>query len=224
MRTTILHIDASAQSLERSHTRKLGGLFIERWLELEPQARVIRRDVGETPVPPVDQTWIVAAFTKPEERTPAMIDRLALSDRLIDEVIAADLIVMGVPMYNYGLPASLKGWIDQVARVGRTFSFDLSRGDQPIEPILHGKRLVVLSSRGEFGFAPGGVRAHLNTLDPAIAACAHYWGVAPGDIHAVTIEYQEFKDERHRASVAAAEKRAAELAAALAAAPARAAA
>jgi FMN-dependent NADH-azoreductase len=131
-----------------------------------------------------------------------MTDRLALSETLIDEVVAADVIVMGVPMYNYGLPASLKGWIDQVARVGRTFSFDLGRGDVPILPILSGKRLVVQSSRGEFGFSPGGIRSHMNALDPAIAACAHYFGVDRDTIETVAIEYQEFKDERHIASLA----------------------
>lgn len=202
---TLLHIDASAQIEERSHTRKLTNAFIDRWTSIRPQDRIIRRDVGRSPIPAIDQHWIAAAFTKPEDRTPAMIKRLALSDELVDEVIASDVIVMGVPMYNYGVPAALKGWIDQIARIGRTFSFDLARGDVPIEPILSGKTLVVLSARGEFGFEPGGMRAHMNALDPALAACAHYFGVAREDIHTITIEYQEFKDERYRGSVAEAE-------------------
>ena len=202
---TLLHIDASAQTEERSHTRKLTNFFVERWTRVRPQDRVIRRDVGRSPIPAIDQDWIAGAFTKPEDRTPAMIRRLALSDELVDEVIASDVIVMGVPMYNYGVPAALKGWIDHVARIGRTFSFDLARGDVPIEPILSGKTLVVLSARGEFGFEPGGMRAHMNALDPALAACAHYFGVAREDIHTIAIEYQEFKDERYRRSVAKAE-------------------
>ena len=152
-----------------------------------------------------------------------MTKRLSLSDELVAEVAAADILVMGAPMYNYGMPTALKGWIDHVARIGKTFSFDLSRGDTPIEPILSGKRLVVLSSRGEFGFAPGGVRAHLNALDPALAACAHYFGVAQGDIETIAIEYQEFKDDRHQASVEAAEAQTRELAVKLAGATAQAA-
>lgn len=136
-----------------------------------------------------------------------------LSDKLVDEVRDADLIVLGAPMYNYGMPATLKAWIDHVARIGRTFSFDLGRGDFPIQPILSGKRLVVLSSRGEFGFQPGGVRAHMNALDPAIAACSHYFGVDARDIDTVAIEYQEFKDARHRQSVETARARTSELAA-----------
>ena len=204
-RQTLLHIDASAQLEERSHSRKLTRSFVDRWTRLRPNDCVIRRDVGRSPIPAIDQDWIAAAFTKPEDRTPAMTERLALSDELVDEVIASDIIVMGVPMYNYGVPASLKGWIDHVARIGRTFSFDLARGDVPIEPILSGKTLVVLSARGEFGFEPGGMRAHMNALDPALAACAHYFGVARDNIHTITIEYQEFKDERYRRSVAEAE-------------------
>lgn len=220
---TLLRIDASAQLEERSLTRHLTGLFTQNFLAQAPETKVITRDVGLNPIPAIDHKFIHAAFTPPEEREPWMIERLALSDELVDEVIAADIVVLGAPMYNYGMPTALKGWIDHIARIGRTFSFDLARGDTPIEPILSGKRLVVLSSRGEFGFAPGGVRAHLNALDPALAACAHYFGVAQADIDTIAIEYQEFKDARHEASVETAETRTRALAAKLAGAAAEAA-
>ncbi len=220
---TLLRIDASAQLEERSLTRHLTGLFMQYFLAQVPDTKVITRDVGLNPIPAIDHKFIHAAFTPPEEREPWMNKRLALSDELVDEVIAADIVVLGAPMYNYGMPTALKGWIDHIARIGRTFSFDLARGDTPIEPILSGKRLVVLSSRGEFGFAPGGVRAHLNALDPALAACAHYFGVAQADIDTIAIEYQEFKDARHEASVESAEARTRELAARLAGAAAQAA-
>tara|TARA_R110000787_G_scaffold191805_5_gene303370 strand:+ start:1008 stop:1676 length:669 start_codon:yes stop_codon:yes gene_type:complete len=202
--TTLLKVDASAQLEERSLSRRLTTLFQEEFLAVDPTAKVIGRDVGRNPPPFVDHRFIHAAFTPPEEREPWMSEVLGPSDELINEVVAADIIVLGAPMYNYGMPASLKAWIDQVARIGRTFSFDLDRGDFPIEPILSDKKLIVLSSRGEFGFAPGEVRATKNTLDPAIAACAHYLGVARDAIYTIVIEYQEFKDDRHRASVNAA--------------------
>ncbi len=214
--TTLLRIDASAQLEERSLTRHLTGLFTRSFLTEAPETKVITRDVGLNPIPAIDHKFIHAAFTPPEEREPWMSDRLALSDDLIEEVAAADILVLGAPMYNYGMPAALKGWIDHIARIGKTFSFDLDRGDTPIEPILFGKRLVVLSSRGEFGFAPGGVRAHLNALDPALAACAHYFGVSQENIETITIEYQEFKDDRHEASVQSAEARTRDLAVKLA--------
>jgi FMN-dependent NADH-azoreductase len=156
--TTLLHIDASAQTLARSLSRQLSAQFIDDWKRRRPEDGVIRRDVAAVAIPGVTTAWIAAAFTAPDQRTPAMCEALALSDTLVDEVSAADVIIMGVPMYNYGMPASMKAWIDQIARIGRTFSFDLARGDMPIEPILGGKTLVVLSSRGEFGFQPGGIR------------------------------------------------------------------
>lgn len=204
--TTMLRIDASAQQQDRSLTRMLTNLFTTELLHANPNANVIVRDVGRDPVPVIDHRFIHAAFTPPDARENWMNDRLALSDMLIDEVEAADLIILGAPMYNYGMPAALKGWIDHVARIGRTFSFDLARGDFPIEPILKDKQLVVLSSRGEFGFEPGGRRAHLNALDPAIAACAHYFGVDTANIRTIAIEYQEFKDARHDKSVIAAKE------------------
>ncbi len=215
--TVLLRIDASAQLEDRSLTRQLTSLFQRTFQEESPDTTVIARDVGQMPPPFVSGRFIHAAFTGIEERERWMTEVLAESDSLIDEVEKADIIVMGVPMYNYGMPAALKAWFDQVARIGRTFSFDLERGDFPIEPILSGKRLAVLSSRGEFGFEPGGLRAARNALDPAIAACAHYLGVAPDAVETIAIEYQEFKDDRHRQSVHSARTRTVELARRLAA-------
>lgn len=116
-----------------------------------------------------------------------------------DVLERADLLVLGTPMYNYGMPATLKAWFDQVIRVGRTFSFHLARDDWPLEPILSGKAMVVLSSRGEFGFAAGGVRDSMNHLDPHIATCARYLGVS--ESHTITSEYLELGGERHERSI-----------------------
>ncbi|WP_020181286.1 NAD(P)H-dependent oxidoreductase [Methylopila sp. M107] len=201
---TLLHIDASGRT-SRSVSRDLSRRFVEAWASRRPDDRVIRRDLAETPPPLMSEAWIAAAFTPPDRRDAAMRDALAWSDGAIDELAAADLIVLGAPMYNYGMPAALKAWVDQVIRVGRTFSFDLARGDDPIEPTLSGKRLVVLSSRGEFGFREPGPRAARNHLDPHIETVAPYLGVAAADIRTITVEYQEFGDERHAQSRADAE-------------------
>ncbi|MEQ8233811.1 MAG: NAD(P)H-dependent oxidoreductase, partial [Gammaproteobacteria bacterium] len=114
------------------------------------------------------------------------------------EVEAADVIVIGAPMYNYGMPAALKAWFDQIVRIDRTFTFDLARGDQPLEPMLSGKQVVVLASWGEFGFEPGGQNAAHNHLVPHIRTCSRYLGAESFDF--LAIEYQEFGDERHEAS------------------------
>lgn len=203
---TLLHIDASAR-LERSLTRRLGRSFVDAWLTRRPDDRVFRRDLARNPPPHVSEDWIAACFTPEPERSEAMRTTLAYSDSAIGELVAADLIVLGVPMYNYGMPSALKAWVDQVVRIGRTFSFDLARGDWPLAPLLSGKRLVVVSSRGEFGYQPGGLRADWNHLDPHISTCAGLLGVARDAIHLIDVEYQEFRDERFSQSLAEGEEK-----------------
>lgn len=201
----LLHIDASGRT-SRSISRALSRRFVAAWTARRPADRVLRRDLALTPPPFVDEGWIAAAFTPPDRRDDGMRAALAWSDAAIDELEAADVIVLGAPMYNYGMPARLKAWADQVVRVGRTFSFDLARGDRPIEPTLSAKRLVVLSARGEFGFASGGPGAGRNHLDPHLATLAPYLGVAPETITTIAVEYQEFGDDRFARSLAEAEQ------------------
>lgn len=199
--TTILQLNASARG-ERSLSRKLSSHFVSEWIARYPNDLVIERDVGRNAPSPVSEEWIASAFTPHDDRTKQQRELLAVSDKLIAEVADADIILIGTPMYNYGMPSSLKAWFDQVIRINKTFSFDLERGDNPLEPIFSGKTLVILTSTGEFGFEPGGVRAHMNHLVPHIKTCSFYLGVNGDDsIHHVGIEYQEFGDERHRKSI-----------------------
>lgn len=211
--TTILHVDASARPAASdtdrfgSHTRRLTARFVARWRAARPADRVVRRDVGRQPPSPVTGRWIHAAFTKPREREPWMEDVLAESDALVDELVGADLIVAGVPMYNFGVPAPFKAWIDNVVRVGRTFGFDRGRSGEPYWPLLadQGKRLVVLSSRGDHGYGSGGRLVHLNHVEPSIRTVFRYLGVTA--FEAVAVEFDEFADARLAASLAGAERR-----------------
>lgn len=198
--TVLLRVDASAR-LDRSITRRLSDRFIEGWRSSEAGVEVIERDIGRNPPSIVSEDWISAGFLPPEQRTQGMKDALAESMELIDEVRRADVIVIGAPMYNYGLPGSLKAWIDQIVRPGETFSFDLGRGDFPIQSTLSGKTLVVLSSRGEFGFEVGGIRDGWNHMSPHLRTIAtRLLGIAEEDIHEIASEYQEFNDDRHERS------------------------
>lgn len=192
--TTLLHIDASAQT-DLSLSRDLSAQFIKTWLAERPNDSVIRRDLSKTPPGFVTGGWIAACFTPEAERTPEMHEALLESDELIAELEAAGIVVLGTPMYNYGMPAVLKAWVDRVIRIGKTFSFDRARGDYPLEPIFSGKTLVALTSKGEFGFSEGGIRAHMNYLDGHIESVAHYLGLS--ERHFVHSEYQEFADQRH---------------------------
>ena len=209
--TRLLHLDSSARpgssdtARHGSHTRRLSARFVQRWLEREPDAQIVYRDIGAEPPASVDGRWVHAAFTPPEQREPWMHDRLAQSDALIDELLAADVIVAGVPMYNFGMPAQFKAYIDNIVRVGRTFGFDRSRAGEPYWPLLAGmnKRLVILSSRGDFGYGPGQRIAHMNHVEGGVATAFGYIGIT--DVASDAIEYDEFADERLRASIASAE-------------------
>lgn len=196
--TTVLRIDASAR-LEGSLTRALADTFLDALSKVRGRYDLIRRDVGLEPPPAISATWMAAAFKPETARTVRETAALALSDRLICEVAQSDLLVLATPMYNYGAPAALKAWIDQVVRINKTFTFDLSRGDFPLAPILSGKTMVLLTACGEFGFEPGGVRAGQDHLEPHLLTVSKYLGVKR--LESVRIEYQEFGDPRHEQSI-----------------------
>lgn len=207
----ILHIDSSARpdsSQETrfgSHTRRLTRRFMTEWRKRNPSDQTIYRDVGATPPQPVTGGWIHAAFTPPEQREPWMKDVLAESDVLVDELLSADVIVVGAPMYNFGMPAQFKAYIDNIVRVGRTFGFDRSREGVPYWPMVTGgKTLVILSARGDYGYDPDQRLAHMNHVEPGIVTPFAYIGIT--DVHRVAIEYDEFADDRLQNSIAAAER------------------
>lgn len=209
--TRLLHIDSSARaggSDEHrfgSHSRRLTSRFVARWRAARPQDAVTYRDVGQHPPAPVSGRWIHAAFTPPDQREPWMQEVLAESDALVDELISADLIVMGAPMYNFGPPAQLKAYIDNIVRVGRTFGFDRTRAGEPYWPLLagQGKRLVLLGSRGDYGYDEGGRIAHLNHVEAGVRTPFRYIGIE--ETYGVAVEYDEFGGDRLAASIAAAE-------------------
>lgn len=195
----VLHLDASARG-ERSHTRRLGRRFVDRWLTFRPQDQLIYRDIGRDTPPPVSEQWIAAAFTKPERRSRELKAALAGSDELVDELERANIIVAGVPMYNFGVPASMKAYVDNVVRVGRTFGFDPSRQGGPYWPMLSGKRMVVLSSRGDHGYDPGGRLAHMNHVEPYLRMVFGWLGVT--DFTSIAVEFDEFGGQSMEQSLA----------------------
>lgn len=209
--TTLLHIDASARSGSSastphgSHTRRLTSRFVRQWIARHPETNVIYRDVGHEPPPPVTGQWIHAAFTPEHKREDWMHDALRISDMLVDEILSADLIVAGVPMYNFGPPAQFKAYIDNIVRVGRTFGFDRTRKGEPYWPMLAdaGKQLVILSSRGDYGYGPGGRLMDRNHVEASIRTAFAYLGLT--DVHGTAIEYDEFADQRLADSIKQAE-------------------
>jgi FMN-dependent NADH-azoreductase len=208
--TQLLHIDSSPRSAREgrtgSHTRRMSARFVSRWLAARPKDAVLRRDVGVAPPAMVTADFVEAAFTRPTVRSAAMAELLCESDQLVDELLACDLVVVGVPMYNFGPPAQLKAWIDNIVRVGRTFGFDRSRAGVPYFPLLSDlhKRVVLLSARGDFGYGPGERLAHMNHVEPSLRSALGYMGLT--EVHAIAIEYDEFADARLRTSIEQAEQ------------------
>lgn len=134
---TILHIDSSAR-LDGSVTRDLGARIVA-----QLGGKVIHRDLA-TPLPQIDGAWVGANFTAADQRSPEQAAALALSDTLINELQAADTLVLAAPMYNFGVPAALKAWIDLVARAGVTFRYT---EDGP-QGLLRGKRAILVLASG----------------------------------------------------------------------------
>ncbi len=207
----LLHIDSSArpgrsdEQQHGSHTRRLSTRFVQRWCMQRPQDAIVYRDLAVQTPAPVTGGWVNAAFTAPDQREPWMRAVLAQSDSLVDELLASDLVVIGVPMYNFGMPSTLKAWIDNIVRVGRTFGFDRDRNGEPYWPLLanQGRRLVLLSSRGDFGYNAGERMAMANHVEGGVTTPLRYIGIDAVD--SIAIEYDEFRDGRLYASIAAAE-------------------
>lgn len=137
---TILRIDSSARR-DGSVSRQLTDRVVAHLAN--PATRIITRDLSSG-LPLLTAEWIGANFTPEADRTEAQRDELALSDSLIAELNAADTIVIGLPVYNFGLPAALKAWVDLVARAGVTFRYT----EAGPEGLLTGKRVIVALASG----------------------------------------------------------------------------
>ena len=144
----LLRIDSSAR--RNSVSRQLTAHFVEAWQQEHPDGTVIERDLATTALPHITDEWVQAIHTNSESLTAEQKSVLQLSDALVNELVQADTIVIGAPMYNFAIPAPLKAWIDQVVRVGKTVLFAAS-GPQGV---LKGKKVYVVTSRGG-AFRPG---------------------------------------------------------------------
>lgn len=207
----LLHIDSSPRGV-RSHSRRMTREFVEAWQQTHPTVTVTYRDVGRQPVPHVDEPWIVAAYTPEEQRTPELREALRVSDRLIDELIAADILVVGSPMYNFSVPSTFKAYIDQIVRIGRTFALDPEDAENPYKPLLYGKKMFVITARGASGFGPGDRYGHMNHQDPYLRVAFGFIGIT--DITFIHVENDEHSRESLAASIAAARSQIMDLAAA----------
>ncbi len=194
--THILHLDASARGAA-SHSRQISGEFVQTWLQAHPGDTVTHRDLGHQTIPFVTEEFIGAMYTPAEARTPEQKAVLKLSDELIAELKAADVYVFGIPMYNFGVPAVFKAYIDYVARVNETWNGATHEG------LLKNKKAIVVSAHGGAGYGPGQERESYNQLVPTLRSVLGFMGVT--DVEFVSVEgMAPHLPEEKRAQVVAA--------------------
>jgi FMN-dependent NADH-azoreductase len=169
--STLLHIDSSPL-YGRSVSRELSAAFVNQWKASHPDGRVIERDLNATVIPPINAEWVGAAYTPEAARSPQQKQLLSLSDSLLAELEQADDYVIGTPMHNFGVPSVLKLWIDQIARVGKTFAY----GEKGPKGLLTGKKATFIIATG--GIYDAQTRmASFNFVEPYLRSVFGFLGV-----------------------------------------------
>lgn len=167
----LLRIDSSAR--RSSVTRKLTTKFAETWKKENPGGQVTERDLSTTALPLITDDWVEGASVDPAQRTPAHNQALSASDVLIDELMAADTIVIGAPMCNFSIPFPLKAGIDHIVRRSQTFSY----GPEGPKGLLTGKNVFVITSRaGAYG--PGSPMEKADFQEPYLRFILGFVGIS----------------------------------------------
>lgn len=168
---TLLQIDSSPLG-EFSISRRLTREFAAHWREAHPDGKVITRDVTATEISPIGAAWVGASYTPADARTEEQRRILALSDELIGELESADEYVIGVPMHNFSIPSTLRLWLDQVLRAGKTFSYE----NGTPEGLLKGKKATVLVASGGV-YDEGTAMASFNFVEPYLRTVFAFIGI-----------------------------------------------
>jgi FMN-dependent NADH-azoreductase len=166
----VLYINSSVRSTG-SLSRQLSAEFVAKWQASHPADTVVTRDLASRPVPHLTEEMLGAFFTAPDQRTAQQAHTVKLSDELVDELLAADVIVIGAPMYNFSVPSGLKAWIDHVARAGRTFQYTATG---PVG-LVEGKKVYVFTASG--GVYSEGPAASYDFLATYLRAVLGFLGI-----------------------------------------------
>lgn len=195
----ILHIDSSPR-LERSHSRKLSHELRDRLLKKNPEYQLLYRDLNVGTPPHIDVPWIEAAFSGQEVLNPGQKQAVEFSDLLINEFLSADIYVIGIPMYNFGMPSVFKAYIDNIIRINRTFSFDPNDPNEPYKPLVgDGKTMYVIIATGDDGFQKGEDLYPLNHLEPHLQTIFEFIGIS--DIKFIYCGNDEYGGEKLEKSI-----------------------
>lgn len=170
--TTILHIESSSH-YEGSATREIGTFLRKQLQAIHAHAHIVERDLVKQPVPHLTPE-MVAALGQPDS------PELTLSNQLIDELLAADILVIEAPMYNFSIPSVLKAWIDHVARAGRTFTY---AGGSPKGLVVGKKAILILGRGGVYSEGPAKI---MDYQEPYLRAVLGFIGIT--DVQPIYIE------------------------------------
>ena len=180
----------------KSYSHQFAGHIVDDLKARHPDAKVVVRDVAREPLPHIDVVTVSAAFADPAARTAEQAAAHAARLALIEQAEAADAIVIGAPMYNFGVASSLKAWIDHVVRPGRTFSYS----EKGPDGLLKGKKAVVVVARG--GVYSEGPAKQLDFQEPYLRAVLGFIGIT--NVHVVRVEGVAMGEEALKNAMASA--------------------
>lgn len=191
----LLEIQSSVR-VDKSISRLLSQQFVQTWQAFHPSGQHKQRDVGINPPPHPTELWTTANYVAPEARTPDMNAALANSEQLIEELLWADRVLLGVPMYNFSVPSTLKAYLDNVVRINRTFDFDAV--SFTFRGLAVGKKaLIITPSAGNF--APDTPLGNMNFCETYLRTILGFIGIEDSAI--VTIPNQFMPDEMRQQEV-----------------------
>ncbi len=197
----VLIINASART-QNSQSRKLTEVFTDHWKSLYGDSAITFRELANTNVPHITESWLNANLKPAKERTAEDVAILSTSDTYIAELRQADIIVLGTPMYNWSIPSTLKAFLDQVLRHNQTFSVNPDNAQQPYIGLLENKILCLLVARGGQSYESGQPNASLNFQTTYLKTVFNIMGIY--DIHIVAVNGTAMDKEELKKSVAAA--------------------
>jgi FMN-dependent NADH-azoreductase len=185
---------------QQSYSHRFAGDIVDDLQLRHPAATVVVRDLAKEPLPHVGEAFVGGLFSPPEQRTPDQAAAMARSDRLIDELFAADVLVIAAPMHNFGPPSTLKAWFDHIARAGRTFAYT----DKGPEGLLKGKKAIIVLARGGV-YSDGPAKAR-DFQEPYVRNMLAFIGVT--DVHVVRVEGVAMGEDAVKRAIASAKEQA----------------
>jgi FMN-dependent NADH-azoreductase len=200
--TEILFLTSSPRG-GASYSNRVAARVLEELRRAHPESRVTVRDLAKNPVPHIDEDFVTGIFVPADRRNAEQRERLAVSDLLIDELLAADVVVIAVGMINFGIPSTLKAWIDHVTRAGRTFQY----GESGPRGLVTGKRVILVEAKG--GIYSDGPRRELDHVTPYLLQLLAFLGMT--DLKVIGIEGAALEPEAAEKALETALKQAIDL-------------